>query len=168
MASYPYHVAYQIVDFNGDSATMTVKSYAADTTTLAQIATNSTTIGTVLAAATNGKVIRRSAYVLFDVAQYLVGTTPPNNAEYSSVTDGARFNFGNAKGERVALTVPAPLEALFGVNSNVIDPLQTQSAAFIAAIEAATSGPDGVADNLYKGGVKVGRGARVRRSSLIP
>lgn len=168
MASYRIRYFIQVTDINGDTALTSIESFSADTATLAQIATDMATLEVALAAATNGKVTRQSVEVLINEAQFLVGTTPPTNAEYSSVTDGARFQFANGQGERASSTIPAPLEALFGPSSNVIDSTQPQSAGWITAFESIARPPSGVSFNLYKGGIKVGRRARRRRTALIP
>jgi len=168
MASYKVSYEFQVTDINGDVANVVVHAFSADSATLAQIATNVATLDAALAAATNGKVTRQGASVLVNEAQFLVGSTPPTNAEYSSVTDGARFQFANGGGDRASSTIPAPLEAMFGSNSNVIDSTQTQAAAWIAAFESIARGNDGSPLNLYKGGIKVGRRARRRRSALVP
>lgn len=168
MASYRGRVDLQVVDFNGDTAVVSFPQFLTDTHTIANVATNVAALATVVAAATNGKIIRQSFSFLINVAQYLVGTTPPTNAEYSSVTDGAHFSFGDGAGNRMSCTIPAPLEAMFGASSNVIDPLQTQAAALIAAVAADCQSPANTAYNLYKGGVKVGRHSRKRVTPLIP
>jgi hypothetical protein len=159
----------EIVDINGDHAECSMPiSLAHDATTDTVTGLLGTFAGLV-AAATNGKIIKQSYSVLFSKAQLIVGTAPPNNAEYSSVTDGARMQFANTDGSRGALTIPAPLEALFGVSSNVIDSTQAQVAPliafYVANAHATASGP---LLNLYKGGVKTGKGTRRRRSALVP
>ena len=169
MANYTVEQTFEIVDVNGDTANVRVPSLQADTRTIAQAQTTNAAIAAALIACSNGKIIRRGYSVQFDEAQFIVGTTPPTNAEYSSVTDGARLQFANALGERMSLTVPAPLEADFGTSSNVVDSTDVNVAALIALITGgAATGKSGTAFNLYKGGIKTGRGARRRRTSLIP
>jgi len=168
MAAYNMEFVYTVVDINGDVAVVRVRRNDGDARTLAQLATTNAALEAGLAAMTNGKVIRQGVNVLFNEAQFLVGTTPPVNAEFSTVTDGAKFSFANGNGERTSTTIPAPIEALFGANSNVIDSTQTQAAAWIALIAADSNAPSGAAYNLYKGGIKVGKRARIRRTSLIP
>lgn len=168
MANYYVEYEYQIVDVNGDTALTRVPSLQVDSLTVAQLVTKSGAIGAVLAACTNGKVIRTSASIGIVTAQFIVGTAPPTNAEYSSVTDGARLNFANGTGSRMSLTIPAPLESDFGTASNVVNPADGNIAPLIAEIASAATDRGGTLFNLYKGGVKVGRRARLRRSALVP
>lgn len=168
MTNYKGTYDFQVTDFNGDVATVRFPVISSGTATIANLVTNAGTLETALAAATNGKVTRQGFSVLFNEAQYLVGTAPPNNAEYSSVTDGARLQFADGGGERMSVTIPAPLEALFGANSNVVDSTQTDVAAIIAAVASICNSLSGSFFNLYKGGIKVGKRARRRRSPLIP
>lgn len=168
MANYKIRQTFQIVDVNGDIASLEVPSVQPDTRTLAQAQSTNALLAAALTACSNGKVTRRGYSVMFDEAQYIVGTAPPTNAEYSSVTDGARLQFSNNLAERYALTVPAPLESVFGASTNIVDSTNANVAALIALIQTAASGASATLFNLYKGGTKVGRGARVRRTSLIP
>lgn len=168
MANYNGRFEIQVTDINGDRAMVTFPWHGADTTVVSDIASACAALATVVAAATNGKITKQGFSLFINEAQYLVGTTPPNDAEYSSVTDGARFSFADGAGERTAATIPAPLEALFGANSNVVDSTQTQAAAIIAAVAAQCKSPAGAAYNLYKGGVKTGRHSRKRATRLIP
>lgn len=168
MATYLVRYSFSVVDFNGDVAHVSFPDRLSDAETFAMAATNVATLAGVLAAATNGKIIRQSFQVLVNEAQYLVGTAPPTNAEYSSVTDGAKVSFADGAGERMGLTVPAPIEALFGASSNVVDSTQTQAAALIAAVEATCHSPNGVLYNLYTGGAKTGRRYRKRVTRKIP
>lgn len=168
MANFNAKYTVEIVDVNGDHSITTMPVLHADTTTVAQMQTDSAGFGGAVIACSNGKVIKRSVTLLFDEAQLIVGTTPPTDAEYSSVTDGARLQFSNAEGQRYSLTVPAPLETDFGAASNVVDSTDTNVAALIAFIVAHATSPANFLFNLYKGGVKVGKGARRRRSSLVP
>lgn len=168
MANYPAEYLFTIVDVNGDQANVRIHTLQADTRTFAQMVTTTNTLATALIACSNGKIIRQGFSVLVNEAQLIVGTTPPTDAEYSSVTDGARLQFANALGERGSLTIPAPLEADFGAASNVVDPTNANVAALIALLQTDMVGDSGTALNLYKGGIKVGRRARRRRSSLVP
>ena len=168
MANYKGSYTVEIVDINGDHAVMRIPTLQIDTRTLAQLATTSGALGTAIVALTNGKVVKTGFSFDIVTAQYLVGATPPFNAEYSSVTDGARMQFSNALRERMSATVPAPLEHVFGANSNIVDSTQADVAAFIALIAADATGASGTAFNLYEGGVKTGKGARRRRTALIP
>jgi len=168
MANYKGSYTFEYVDINGDTALMRIPTLQIDTRTLAQLATTSNTLGAAINLVTNGKAIKTGFSFEVVTAQYVVGASPPNNAEYSSVTDGARLQFSNALRERMSMTIPAPLEHVFGALSNIVDSTQTDVAALIALIAADAVGASGTAFNLYEGGVKTGRGARRRRSSLVP
>jgi len=168
MANYKGYYTFEYVDINGDTATTRIPTLQVDTRTLAQLVTTSNTLGAGINLLTNAKAIKTGFAFEVVTAQYIVGSSPPNNAEYSTVTDGARLQFSNSLRERFAMTVPAPLEHVFGALSNIVDSTQTDVAALIALIAADAVGASGTAFNLYEGGVKTGRGARRRRSSLIP
>lgn len=168
MANYIAHHVFEYVDVNGDTAVVRVPQQMPDSRTLAIAATANAAIGSAITACTNAKNIKRSFTVLLDEAQLIVGTTPPTNAEYSSVTDGAKLQFSNNLGDRYSLTVPAPLESDFGASSNVVDSTNANVAALITTITADATTSSGAALNLYKGGIKVGKRARRRRSSLVP
>ena len=167
MANITYSYNFNITDVNGDSAQMRIDSITADTTTLASLATNRGTLNGLIAPLTNGKVTGRTVTLQIDKAQISSGTAPPPaDATYPSVTDGARMSFTNSSGQRRVVVVPAPLEAVFKTDTNVVNPDQADVAAFIAEIIAL--GLIGGATNLYDGGVKVGHHARKRatRKSL--
>lgn len=168
MASYKLRYTFQVVDVNGDVANVSFPDFLIDTATVAALHTVSANLLGVLAASTNGKIIRQGVSILFNEAQYLVGTAPPTNAEYSSVTDGAKLNFADGLGDRISVTIPAPIEALFGTDSNVVDSTEAQVLAFIAAVANDCHDPAGGTYNLYKGGAKVGRHIRRRVTRLIP
>jgi hypothetical protein len=168
MASYGIRLEFQVTDINGNVAQTSFPLYLTDTHTLANIATVIATLEADLAALTNGKVTKQGFSVFVNEAQYLVGTAPPNNAEYSSVTDGAKLSFANGNGQRMSVTIPAPIEAVFGATSNVVDSTVTAVATFITDVEANCNAIGGAQFNLYKGGVKVGRHSRKRVSKLVP
>jgi len=169
MAAYNGHLVFQVTDINGDTATLRIPVPLPDTTTIANLATELGVFEPLIAALTNGKITRQGFSVLVNEAQFLVGTTPPVDAEYSSVTDGAKLQFASGNGDRASVTIPAPIEAMFGANSNVVDSTQTDTAAFIAQYKtSAGTEPGPTVLNLYKGGIKVGKRARRRRSALIP
>jgi hypothetical protein len=63
----------------------------------------------------------------------IVGTFTPAAAQYPLVSDLAVFNFQTVPGSGCQLVVPAPLAALFGPTTTVVDPTATLSAAIIAA-----------------------------------
>lgn len=168
MAIFKSSYHYTIVDVNGDTANVTLESSESDMGVVGDIVTNANTFGAALIAASNGKIIKQSWSFVILEAHLIVGTTPPTNAEYSSVTDGARLTFSNSLGERSALTVPAPKESDFGASSNVVDSTNTNVAALIAAYIALATDASNNPINLYQGGIKVGRRARRRRNARVP
>lgn len=168
MAHYKARYVIQVTDVNGDTAIVSFPAFPLDTVTLAAAATVMATLEADVAALTNGKVTRQGLQVLFSEAQYLVGSSPPTNAEYSSVTDGAHLAFADGLGERMSVTIPAPLEAVFGASSNVVNPTYGAIATLISDVAASCGSPSGGQYNLYKGGIKVGRHSRRRVSRLIP
>src|ERR1041384_4194978 len=99
MASYSGEYTFEVVDVNGDTATLRIKTFQVDTRTFAQMATTVGNLATAIAAVTNGN------------------------------------------GERGSLTIPAPLESVFGAASNVVDSTNANVAALIALIEADMVGP---------------------------
>ena len=158
-----YHIT--VTDIDGNEAQTGFPSGAqADTATIADLVAISDTFNTNLAAATNGKVTQRSITIFVDEAQLIPGTPPPADAVYPTVTDGARLNFSNNKAARFHLTIPAPKESVFlaAPQRNYVDPAGS-AAALIAQLKTDASDVGDEAFNLYQGGIKVGRGARVRR-----
>lgn len=169
MARYNLRWLFQVTDINGDVAEFSFPTNVPDTATLAGLATDVLAIEALLVPLTNGKVTQAGFRVLQGKTAIVVGSSPPNNAEYSSVTDGARLQFASPDGQRTAVQIPAPLEHVFGASSNVVDSTQTDVAALISYIEANATTPTGANQySLYKGGIKVGRRARRRRSALVP
>lgn len=169
MARYNIRWHFQVTDINGDTANFSFPTNVPDTATLAGLATDVLAIEALLVPLTNGKVTNAGFTVLQGKSAIVVGTTPPNNAEYSSVTDGAKLQFASNDGQKTACTIPAPLEHVFGASSNVVDSTQTDVAALIAYIEANATTPTGTNQYaFYKGGIKVGKRARRRRSALVP
>lgn len=165
MANYRARYTQVIADVDGNIAQASfVAGATPDTETIADLVTNLNAFGTALAGATNGKAIRGSVEVLGFEAQIVPGSTPPTDATYPSVTDGARLNFSNSAGSTGHITVPAPVEAVFlpAPQRDYVDPAGAASA-LIAFMKANASNAAGNALNLYQGGIKVGRGARRRR-----
>lgn len=169
MASIPVSYDLQIVDINGDTASVTVNGYTDDAAMVSDVAANVGTIAGLVAACSNGKVIRQRISFLVDEAQLLVGTTPPNEAEYSKVETGARIQFSNAGGSRLSLTVPSPILANFSAagNANTVNPTSTAMAALIAWIKANINDEAGNPLNLYQGGVRVSHHARRRPNRRV-
>lgn len=165
MATFPVRYFFEVTDIDGNTAVTSFPSGAqADTATLADLVAVSAAAATALAAATNGKITNRSISFLVDEAQLLPGTPPPTDAVYPTVTDGARINFSNSTGARFHMTIPAPKETVFlaAPQRNYVDPAGS-AASLIALLKTDASDVADVAFNLYQGGIKVGRGARVRR-----
>jgi hypothetical protein len=63
----------------------------------------------------------------------IVGTVSPTDAAYPLVQDLAIFNFQTVPGSRCQLVVPSPVAAMFAPTGDVVDPVQAQAAAVIAA-----------------------------------
>lgn len=169
MADYRATLWLDIVDIDGDVAHSAINTVEGDAAVLSDIATNVGTFATDMAAVSNGKVIRQGATILFDEAQLIVGTTPPTDAIYPKVEDGARLQFSNAHGGRAALTIPAPKEAVFqtGGERNTVNSTQTNVATLITFFKATALDVGLNALNLYQGGVKVARHARRRPSRRV-
>ena len=167
MASYAIEYKFTLTDVNGDNANMSIRSFGADTTTMAQLATTSGTLNGLIAACTNAKITSASVSFLVLKAQISAGTAPPPaNATYPSVTDGAALDFNNSGGGKRRVVIPAPLESDFKVDTNTVNPADANVGPLITELEALTDifGTT----NLYQGGVKTGRHARRRptRKSL--
>jgi hypothetical protein len=168
MANFKCAWTFEIIDVNGDTALMTLPTLQIDTKTIAQMVTASGALGALINPLTNGKVIKTGFRVDIVTAQLVPGATPPNDALWRSVTDGARLQFSNSLRERMSSTIPAPVETVFAGPTNVVDETQTDVAAFIALVGTDCTGASGTAFNLYEGGVKTGRGARQRISTRVP
>lgn len=164
MATYLFHYEVEIGDVDGNVANTSLRAAVVDTVTVAQLATEVATFAADVQAASNGKVIRQGVSILFNEAQILPGATPPTDAVYPTVTDGARLNFSNGGGVTAHMTVPAPTEATFlpAPQRNYVDPAGDASA-LIAFVKAHATDIAGTPLNLYQGGIKVGRGAPKRR-----
>jgi hypothetical protein len=169
MAIFRLTYWFDIVDIDGDVARTSVNTNVSDIGVVGDLDTNSNSLGTPLAAATNGKVIGRGCTILLDRAQLVVGSSPPADAIYPKVETGARLHFSNANGSRASWTVPAPKEAVFktGGERNTVDPAATLSANLITAFEAVADDVGGNALNLYQGGVRTGKHARRRPSRRV-
>lgn len=64
----------------------------------------------------------------------VVGTATPGTGDFPLVVDLALFNFQTVPGSGLQVAVPAPLAALFGPTSTVVDPTAPLSASLIAAV----------------------------------
>jgi hypothetical protein len=169
MATYRLTYWFDVVDIDGDVARTSVMTEVSDAGVVSDLVTNSGTLGTAIAAATNGKIIGEGVTILFLRAQLLVGTSPPADAIYPKVETGARFHFSNSNGSRASMTIPAPKETVFktGGERNTVDPTATPSAGLIAAFESIASDVGGNPLNLYQGGVRTGKHARRRPSRRV-
>jgi len=158
-----------VVDINGDTAQVVLNTVTDDAALISDLTAEVGNFATALAATTNGKIIRQRLSFLVDEAQLIVGTTPPNEAEYSKVETGARINFSNAEGSRGAITVPAPILANFSAagNANTVNPTSTAMAALIAFVKANMADKGGNLLNLYQGGVRVSHHARRRPNRRV-
>jgi hypothetical protein len=164
MANFNVTFYQEVADVDGNIAVVSAKRYLADTSTMAVIITSLNDFGTALVAATNGKVVRASFKVQVLEAQLIPGSTPPVDALYPSVTDGARMNFSNSDGATGHITVPAPTGTTFldPPLRDIVDPTG-DAAALITWMQTYATDSGGTHLNLYQGGIKVGRGARKRR-----
>jgi len=165
MTAYRIHFTQTVADIDGNLANVRVGfGNVDDTTTLAMLATSAASFGSAVGSATNGKAIRGGIEVLLFEAQILPGSTPPTDATYPSVTDGARLNFSNSAGSAGHITIPAPKENVFlaAPQRDFVDPAGSASG-LITYMKANASDVGGNLLNLYQGGIKVGRGARKRR-----
>lgn len=166
MANLKVQYVWTLTDANGDTATMTMQEVLNDGTTLSAIQTISTGFLTALGAPgaiTNAKVTSTGVHVLFEKASPAGAV----DAEFSSVTDGARISLLNTSGGRGSFTIPAPVPAVFGAapNEDVVD-VAGAAAPLIAYFE--TNAQDsGSALNVYNGGVKTGRHARRRAQHKV-
>jgi hypothetical protein len=165
MANYLVEHTATIADVDGQLATTRFRVRVADTVTLAVLNTTQASFLTAVAAMTNGKVVQSSVSALLDRAQILPGSTPPTDAVYPNVTDGARLNFASADGSVGHITIPAPTETTFlaAPNRDFVDPAGDASG-LIAFLKTNMSDAGGTFLNLYQGGIKTGKSARRRRS----
>lgn len=161
-----YRITYHLTlgDIDGNIAETSFSATSADSTTVAALATKVGTFATDVQTCSNAKVLVQRVSILINEAQILPGSTPPTDAVYPTVTDGARLNFSNSDGAKASLTVPAPTETTFlpAPQRNYVDPAGDASA-LIALIKSSATDPAVNYLNLYQGGVKVGKGARRRR-----
>lgn len=162
MANLATRLAVQFTDVNGDEATTTFDlGDVVDTTTMATISGQATTLAGLLQAASNAKVTQISWSVIVSRAQISTATAPPPASDtYPSVTDGARLQFADTAGIRRFLQIPAPLLSDFRSGSNIVDPDNANVSPIITWVTANGAGPENT--NLYEGGAKVGRRARRR------
>lgn len=167
MANFTGEVTLGLTDANGDRATMSFDSgIYPDTTTLATAATFVSSLLTALGAPgtiTNAKVTSARFGFLYEKAN----PSGAVDAEYGSVTDGARLNFLNSAGGRGSTVIPAPISGIFAAApmESTVDPASAV-AAFITWYEAHVAG-NGQLLNVYNGGVKVGRHARRRAQHRV-
>jgi hypothetical protein len=145
---------------------MSMEEVLNDGTTLSAIQTISTGFLTALGApgaVTNAKVTSTGVHVLFEKASP-VGAV---DAEFSSVTDGARIALLNTAGGHGSFTIPAPVVGVFGAapNEDVVD--ITGAAAPVIAYFEANAQASGSPLNVFNGGVKVGRHARRRAQHKV-
>lgn len=81
----------------------------------------------------------------------------PTSAQYHLVTDIAVLVFATIPGTTVTLVIPGPLATTFGPSSNVVNPLDPNVAAMIAACIGNLSDLGGNVATAYVSGVKSSR-----------
>lgn len=167
MANYDAWLTLELTDANGDTAKMKVPfGEVPDTVTIATLAGQVVTALTALGAPgviTNAKVT--SAVVSF--LQEKANVTGALDAQYSSVTDGARLSFISTAGDKSQTTIPAPVPGVFGATPNESTVLVGGSAAAWITYYASHALGTGGSAFLYNGGVKVGRHARKRAQHKV-
>jgi len=169
VANYDTFITVTLTDANGDTARMRVSNgITADTATLASLAGASGVSGFLTALGAPGTIT--NAKVTSVVVSFLYEKAGPAgavDAEFASVTDGARMNFLNSLGGRGIVTVPAPIAAVFGAtpNEDTVDPAGP-IAALITWLEAHNYDGANLL-NVYNGGMKVGRNARRRAQHKV-
>jgi hypothetical protein len=107
----------------------------------------------------NGSMQAASNAILTYATQGLpaIGSGTPAGAQFRLTQDVALFNFQTIPGTTVQLVVPAPLLAVFGANSTVVDPTAALSAAIIAQALGVLSDINGNPATAYAGGSKGSR-----------
>lgn len=169
--NYKGYFTIEVGDINGDVSVMRFPFIAQDdATSIATVTASLTSLSTALGAPgviTNGKVIKRGWSLIIDEAQ-LAGGTPALDAEFPSVADKARLAFGNAKGSRLSVSVPAPVEGIFHAPpaDDTVDPASAVSA-LITAVETNAKDVSGSLLNLYEGGVRQKSKARRRKQHRL-
>ena len=168
MANYMVDMILTLTDANGDTARMSVPlGQLADTNTLANLATTATGAITALGAPgviTNAKVTSLSFNVLFEKAN----PTGALDAQFSSVSDGARLNFNNSVGQTGVSTIPAPVPGVFGTAPNEDVVLVGGAAAAWIAFYVAHASRDSTHNiDVYNGGMKVGRSPNKRAQHKV-
>lgn len=81
----------------------------------------------------------------------------PTSAQYHLVTDIAVLVFQTVPGTTVSLVIPGPLATTFGPSSNVVNPLDPNVAALIAAVVGNVADNAGNVVTAYVSGVKSSR-----------
>lgn len=102
-------------------------------------------------AASNG-VLQYSTFGLPAVS----GATP-GTGQYNLTSDLAVLVFQTGVGTGVRVAIPAPLSAIFGTNSNVVDPTNPTVAAIIAAVVGTLGDAGGNVVTAYVSGIKSSR-----------
>lgn len=94
------------------------------------------------------------------IAAPTIGAASPGTTQYHLVQDIALLNFATAvAGSNVQLVLPGPLAAVFGANSQVLDPLAALTAAVIAAAIGVLADINGNPVTAYISGSKASRKA---------
>src|SRR5207237_1255233 len=86
-----------------------------------------------------------------------IGAVTPSGGTYSLAQDVALFNFATVPGQSLQLIVPAPLQAIFGANSTIVDPTNALVLALIADVVGTMTDEAGNLVTAYKSGSKGSR-----------
>lgn len=163
MADYKVVYTYTFTDVDGHSVTTSVSGGpTGDTNMLSDLATNSSALVASISALTNAKLTKRGLSVLLDSAQG-VGT----DAEYPVVEQKASMVYGNNKGSKSILHIPAPKLAMFKAapERDIVDSSAAIVTTFNTAVEALLRDQGDNALNLFLGGSLSSR-RRARRVSI--
>jgi hypothetical protein len=91
------------------------------------------------------------------IAAPTIGASAPVGGQYHLTQDVALLNFATIPGTSIQVTIPAPVAAVFGANSTVVDPTNPLVAAVIAAAIGVLTDAAGNPVTAYVGGSKASR-----------
>lgn len=91
------------------------------------------------------------------IATPTIGATTPTGAQYRLTQDVALLNFATVPGTSIQVTIPAPIAAVFGANSTVVDPTNALVLAVIAGVLGVLTDVAGNPATAYIGGSKASR-----------
>lgn len=166
MASYRCYLNVTLCDSDGDLSKQRIDlGPLPDTDTIAGLNTVMQGYLTALGGPgtiTNACVTEASISIVISKATFAAAL----NAQYSQVEDQARLQFANSAGDRASLSIPAPIAAVFSSppNQDTVN-FAGAIAPVIAWFTAHAGGPALL--NIYEGGVKVARRARIRAQHRV-